>query len=420
MSDRYAGFARSGAGRAVVRRLGLPNPVPLRRYDPAVPEFDGSALVGGSDALGKQVLSLGFTDGSAPHAALVYDARALADLRELYDFFHPAARSLQPCGRVVVVGSSAAGAAQRALEGFVRSVGREFGRGVTANLVHAAGPDGLESTLRFLLSPRSAYVSGQVIRVGAGPVTAPADWRRPLDGKIALVTGAARGIGAAVARVLARDGASVVCLDVPSAGDALAGVANDVRGVALQLDLTAADAPERLVEYLRQRFGRVDVVVHNAGIVRDRTLARMSPEEWDTVLAVNLGVPERVTPALLDLVPAGGRIVAVSSVSGIAGNRGQTNYATSKAGVIGFVESSAAALAARGITVNGVAPGFIETRLTAAMPLVPREFGRRLNSLAQAGLPVDVAEAIAWLASPGSGAVTGQVVRVCGQSMLGA
>jgi 3-oxoacyl-[acyl-carrier protein] reductase len=199
-------------------------------------------------------------------------------------------------------------------------------------------------------------------------------------------------------------------------------VANDVRGSAVQLDLTAGGAPDRLVDHLRQRHGRIDVVVHNAGITRDKTLARMAPEQWDAVIAVNLTAPQRLTAALLDagLVPAGGRIVAVSSVSGIAGNRGQTNYAASKAGVIGFVESAAAALAASGITVNGVAPGFIETRLTAAMPRVPREVARRMNSMQQGGLPVDVAETIAWLAGPGSGAVNGQVVRVCGQSFMGA
>jgi 3-oxoacyl-[acyl-carrier protein] reductase len=176
------------------------------------------------------------------------------------------------------------------------------------------------------------------------------------------------------------------------------------------------------VTHLRERHGRVDIVVHNAGITRDKTLARMSVEQWSSVLSVNLLAPVRVTDALLSasLLPAGGRVVAVSSISGIAGNRGQTNYATSKAGVIGFVSSSAAGLAERGITVNGVAPGFIETRLTAAMPLAVREAGRRMNSLAQGGLPVDVAETIAWLAGPGSAGVTGQVVRVCGQSLLGA
>jgi 3-oxoacyl-[acyl-carrier protein] reductase len=279
-----------------------------------------------------------------------------------------------------------------------------------------------ESTLRFLLSPKSAYVSGQVVRVGAGEAPEPADWDRPLDGSVAAVTGASRGIGAAIAEVLARDGAHVVCIDVPAQGEDLAEVANGVGGSSLLLDITAEDAPRQLADHLRERHGGVDVVVHNAGITRDKTLGGMAPEAWDAVLDVNLAAPERLTDALVDggVINGAARIVAVSSVSGIAGNRGQTNYAASKAGVIGLVEALAPVLAERGATINAVAPGFIETAMTAAMPLVTREGGRRMNSLAQGGLPVDVAEAVAWLASPASGGVNGNVVRVCGQSLIGA
>ncbi|MFS8479663.1 MAG: 3-oxoacyl-ACP reductase [Micromonosporaceae bacterium] len=456
MSDRYTSFAHSGPGRAIVKRLGLPNPPRLRRWREGDPVVSGPVLVGGagrvSDALRKVLDAIGAEtrtadqsdaraagEESARFAALVYDATAITDsgqLRGLYDFFHPYARSLHTCGRVIVVGTPpelcetpAETIAQRALEGFVRSVGKEFGRGITAQLCYVApgAETGIESTLRFLLSAKSAYVSGQVVRItaadgGTPGGAAPADWNRPLDGKVALVTGAARGIGEAIARVLARDGAHVVCLDVPAAGEALAAVANDLGGTAVQLDLTAADAPERLATHIEQRHGRVDIVVHNAGITRDKTLARMKPEAWDAVLDVNLASQERVNAVLLDrkLVPDGGRLICVSSVSGIAGNRGQTNYATSKAGVIGLVQSMAPALRERGITVNAVAPGFIETAMTARMPMFVREAGRRLNSMAQGGLPVDVAETIAWFASPGSGGVTGNVVRVCGQSLLGA
>jgi 3-oxoacyl-[acyl-carrier protein] reductase len=196
-------------------------------------------------------------------------------------------------------------------------------------------------------------------------------------------------------------------------------VANDVRGRALQLDLTADGAAVRLAGHLS---GGVDIVVHNAGITRDKTIAKMGADRWDSVIRVNLGAPERVNDVLLErnLLRAGGSIAGVASIAGIAGNRGQTNYATSKAGVIGLVQSSAPALLERGITINAVAPGFIETAMTARMPMVLREAGRRMNSMAQGGLPVDVAETIAWLASPGSGTITGNVVRVCGQSLLGA
>jgi 3-oxoacyl-[acyl-carrier protein] reductase len=280
----------------------------------------------------------------------------------------------------------------------------------------------VESTLRFFLSGRSAYVNGQVVRIGAGEAPAPDDWERPLEGRVALGTGASRGIGEAIAETLARDGAHVVCLDVPAQGDALAEVANGIEGEALQLDITTDGAPRTLADHLSGRHGGVDVVVHNAGVTRDKTLGRMAEDQWDMVLDINLSSQERINEVLVgeEVLRPGGRIVTVSSVSGIAGNRGQVNYATSKAGVIGTVDSLAPVLAPRGSTINAVAPGFIETRMTAGMPVTTREAGRRMNSLSQGGLPVDVAETVAWLASPASGGVNGNVVRVCGQSLLGA
>jgi 3-oxoacyl-[acyl-carrier protein] reductase len=287
--------------------------------------------------------------------------------------------------------------------------------------VAAGAEDELASTLRFLLSPRSAYVSGQVIELGARVGDAPGelDWERPLAGRTALVTGASRGIGEAIATTLARDGARVVGLDVPALADDLRRVAERLGGEALELDITTAEAPRALAE----RFaGGVDVVVHNAGVTRDRTLAKMPSERWSELIDINLSSQERIDDALLETgaLGANGRIVCVSSMSGIAGNAGQTNYATSKAGVIGRVRALAPVLAARGATINAVAPGFVETRMTAAMPIPIREAGRRMSSLRQGGLPVDVAETIAWFAHPASGSVNGNVVRVCGQNLLGA
>jgi 3-oxoacyl-[acyl-carrier protein] reductase len=463
MSDRYQQFADSKPGRLVVRRLGLPDPVPLRRHEPGQPVLDAPALLGAApggrlaEPAARVLKAIGAdawvadqharaaakaaglkardrADEDDPLGALVFDAsgiRTSEALRGAYDFFHAAIRQLGPSGRLLVLGTPPADAAdareavaQRALEGFVRSAAKELRRGGTGQLVSVApGAEGhLEATLRFLLSGRSAYVDGQVIRIGDGTNGVPEDWDRPLAGKVALVTGAARGIGAAIAEVLARDGADVICLDVPAMGADLAATANQIRGTALQLDITAAHAPAALVDHVRDRHGGVDVVVHNAGITRDKTIARMSEDQWDAVLAVNLTSQERLTAALLDAdaLRPGGRIVCVASIGGIAGNRGQTNYGASKAGVIGLVEALAPELAKRKASINAVAPGFIETRMTAAMPMGTREAGRRMNSLSQGGQPVDVAETVAWLASPGSGGVNGTVVRVCGQSLIGA
>ncbi len=444
MTDRYQQFATSGLGRLMVGRLGLPNPIPLRRYEPGQSMLTGPALLGAAPGgrlsdtvaaiLTKADAEVHTTADDERYGALIFDATGITgpdQLRELHGFFQPVMRRLGSCGRVLVLGTppesvSAVGekVAQRALEGFTRSVGKELVKGSTAQLVYVAkgGEQALESTVRFLLSAKSAYVSGQVVRIGAvTEIVTPDNWERPLAGRAALVTGASRGIGAAIARVLTRDGAHVVCLDIPAQGAELSTVANQVGGEALQLDITGADAPTALVDYFTSRHDGVDIVVHNAGITRDRKLANMDASRWDAVLGVNLACQVRINEALLaKALRANGRIIGVSSIAGIAGNTGQTNYGTSKAGVIGMVAAFAPKLARLGGTVNAVAPGFIETSMTAAVPLFIREAGRRMNAMAQGGLPVDVAETIAWYANPASAGVNGNVVRVCGQSLLGA
>jgi 3-oxoacyl-[acyl-carrier protein] reductase len=367
--------------------------------------------------------------------ALVFDATGIhssGELERAWAFLHPAIRRLLPSGRVIILGTppeDCAGPpmaiAQRALEGLERSIGKEVKRGATSHLIYVRPKaDGqLESTLRFLLSPRSAFVSGQVIRIGPGVAAAGKfDWDAPLAGKVALVTGAARGIGAAIAEVLSRDGAHVLGLDVAPMADELSAVTSRIGGTFLAADITDDDAPAVIAGHLLDHHEGVDIVIHNAGITRDKTLGRMTHEQWSKVIAINLTAPERITEELLarDALRRNGRVVGVSSISGIAGNAGQTNYSTSKAGVIGFVQSYAPALAKRGLTINAVAPGFIETQMTADMPITIREAGRRMNSVSQGGLPIDVAETVAWFAAPSSTGVTGNVVRVCGQSLLGA
>ena len=463
MTDQYQAFAKSPIGKFVIKNLGLPSPTFLERYDSATPVVKGAVLVGaapGSTLTGSiaQVLAnihansyagnnaelqqaaaqaglnlAAFNQGDkeSKFKVAIFDASGIQnsdDLKALYDFFNPIARQIQASGRVVIVGTTPESAtsvkqaiAQRALEGFVKSVGKEFKKGIAANLIYVdnGAEANLESALRFAISPRSAYVSGQVIRVSQA-ATQDVDWTKPLAGKTAVVTGASRGIGEAIAHVMARDGAHVICLDVPQQQADLDRVAGEIGGSTLAIDITAADAGEK-IKAAAAAQGGLDIIVHNAGITRDKTLANMKPELWDLVININLSAIERVNDYLLnnDGLNANGRIICVSSISGIAGNLGQTNYAASKAGVVGIVKYTAPTLS-NGITINAVAPGFIETQMTAAIPFAIREAGRRMNSMSQGGLPVDVAETIAMFASTASTGLNGNVVRVCGQSLLGA
>ena len=446
--DYLIRLAETGVGARVLKALGLPAPVRLARggTDSAAPlagkRFLCGALAGGFAhevaaatlaGLGAEVLT-DTPSGDARIDGIVVDATACStagDLHGLYDVFHPLLAALARGARIVVIaaqpaeqGDPLAAGIARGIEGFVRSLAKEAGkRGITANLVYAARvvPEGLAGPLRFLCGGGSAYVTGQALAIGGrvhAPAAVPASAR--LAGKVAVVTGAARGIGEAIAERLAAEGAKVVCLDVPQAQAALAGVAGRIGGVPLALDITGD--PAQLADFLGERFGGVDIVVHNAGITRDKTLARMKPEAWEQVLAVNLAAVA-ATDAALDargLLREGGRVVCLSSIAGIAGNYGQTNYALSKAALVGYVAARAPLLAGRGITVNAVAPGFIETPMTKKMPLLTREVARRLNSLSQGGLPEDVAEAVCFLACPDAYGVTGQTLRVCGQSLVGA
>ncbi len=443
MTDRYQAFVSSPVGKLLVKQLGLPNPTKLERWSDGADLVTGTVVTGGSGRLTAPVassldaLGITHTDSLAEGQrakGLVFDATGLtasAALRALREFFTPLMRHLESCPRIVVLGTppelltGEERVAQRALEGFTRSLGKEIGRGGTVQLVLVApgAEEQVTSSLAFLLSPKSAYVSGQVVRVGAygSAQTVTSDWRKPLAGKVALVTGASRGIGEQIARVLHRDGATVVGVDVPQAASELQALTRELDGDHLVLDITAPDAAKRIAHHLRTEHGGVDVVVHNAGITRDKKLANIDEARWDSVIAVNLTAPEKITRELLDsgTVRPNGRIIGVASIAGIAGNVGQTNYAASKAGVIGLVDSLRGELTDQ-ITINAVAPGFIITQMTAAVPFATREVGQRLNAMNQGGLPVDVAETIAWFADPASSGVNGNVVRVCGQMMLGA
>lgn len=443
--DAFLQFLDSPAGKFIAPKVGLPQQEKLRRFKKGEPALDGTVLLGGNGRIAEGLKTLLTGDyqvvetaGEGKHAAFVFDATGIKrpeDLKAIHDFFHPIMRQIKPSGRIVVIGTTPEECTdiderivQRGLEGFTRSVGKELLRGATAQLVYVSPEvssdlSGLESTVRFLLSGKSAFVDAQVIRVGAKPAETPANWELPTEGKIAVVTGAARGIGATIAEVLARDGAKVICVDVPQAGEGLAETANKVKGTALPLDVTSPDAADKLKEHAEQRHGgQIDIIVHNAGITRDKLLANMDDARWNAVMAVNLIAPVRITEKLVENggLADNGRVIGVSSIAGIAGNRGQTNYGLTKAAIIGFVDSLSEKLADRNITVNAVAPGFIETAMTAAIPFGTRQAGRLMSSLHQGGQTVDVAEAIAYFAAPASSSVTGNTIRVCGQGLLGA
>ena len=473
MSDFLVELGKNPRARALVQSLGLPIPLPqaLKRdrgpwrerpladapvavgatggaeLVPAlaecltaaganpylsVPDSLSTAFRGPGETFGRPSRALHALPETMKAHALVFDATGVSDvrgLRAVYDFFHPLVTRIAKSGRVVVLGRPTDGAkpetaaAQAALDGFVRSLAKEVGRvGATANLVVVAmGAEGrVAPVLRFLLSARSAFVTGQPVFVGTRVrAIAEPPLVRPLEKKIALVTGAARGIGEATAKSLAAEGAHVVCLDRPADDGPTSQLARSIGGTALGADMADEEAPAKIADALRG-LGGVDVVVHNAGITRDRTLARMKPEVWDQVLEINLAAVVRTTAALEPLLRENGRIVCLSSIAGIAGNLGQTNYAASKGGIVAFVRSTAERLADRGIAVNAVAPGFIETRMTAAIPVAIREVARRLSALGQGGQPEDVAQVITFLASPGAHGITGRTLRVCGGAFIGA
>ena len=471
MTDTYAKLANGKWTSGLFKALNLPQPVTLTRYSQGSDLISGHLLIGAASnselvkpiietfreaklaisypnrtselanlndqfnaaSLSATPISLNAVAKSDKFNGIIFDASGIktsSQLSALHRFFQPVIKQLSPCSRVIVLGRPSEylgevsyATAQRGLEGFCRSLAKEIGKnGSTCQLIYVQpGSESLLSApLRFLTSAKSAYISAQVINVKPGVIEGTVNYSKPLQGKTALVTGASRGIGASIAETLSRDGAHVICLDIPALKQDLEKIATRLKGSSIVADITSADAPAIIAEFVREHS--LDIIVHNAGVTKDKTLARMTNNHWDVLMDINLSAMERINERLLNdnLLNEYGRIICVSSMSGIAGNFGQTNYATSKAAVIGYVNAMQKPLSENHITINAVAPGFIETKMTAAIPFTVREAGRRMNSLKQGGKPIDVAEAIAFFAQPQAAGITGNTIRICGQSLIGA
>ena len=440
MSKVLEGLFYSKVGQSIIGALGVKPALELNRFQPSNKWVAGTiAVASDNSAPLKAALeqcnidSVVFNqDSDEQFQGMLLDAteyKTVTDLQGLKQLFSHASKRIKKSGRIVIIGlnpnnitNMEHASVMESLNGFTRALAKEMGRkGVTVNLVYCANTitNSLSTIVNFFLSDRATYITGQPIYLNTATAIEQ-NWDQPLAGKIALVTGAAQGIGAAIAATLTRDGATVIGLDIPPAKEALEQTLAPMKGIAVATDITSEQAVKDITKALEGK--KLDIVVHNAGVTRDKTLARMPEHFWDMTLNINLLAPITVNQGLEEqnLLSDQARIICISSISGIAGNVGQTNYAASKSGIVGYVRKQADAWGENGRTINAIAPGFIETQMTDEIPFMTREVGRRMNSLSQGGKPQDVAEGVALFAQPGSNALNGQVLRVCGQSLIGA
>jgi len=471
MNDLYLRLATSQVGKNLFQALNLPKPINLLRTpNICLSSPSGRVLIAGTKNnfafkmitkfLNVESIKLVYpksnaspqlfvTPAPSSHAeqinlskqdsklfkAIVFDATGLntpEELSALFHFFHSTVSKIKTNGKIVIVGlqpqsaeTAAQSATHSALIGFIKSLSKEIGKkGATCNLLmlEKGAERQMKTALYYLLTEKSCFVTGQTLSLRNTSVrTSKINNEAPLRGKTAIVTGAAQGIGQETARVLSRDGACVICLDMPKNETQLKKLATEIGGHSLAIDLSENDAPQQILNTIRSQLGIIDIFVHNAGITRDKTLTKMPEHFWNQVINVNLSAVTKINELLLEnkaLSPKA-RIVCISSISGIAGNFGQTNYACSKSGITGYVKAMAQA-SNNDFTINAIAPGFIETKMTSQIPFMTRELGRRMNTLSQGGLTLDIAEGISFFCHPSSHALNGNVLRICGQNILGA
>jgi 3-oxoacyl-[acyl-carrier protein] reductase len=437
MSD----FLQNPLVKQIAKAVNLPLPIPAllnRNHQPFSDteiEHKKITIVGNDNEISKSLHKILntkcilTTEYENKFDGIILNATSIETVEDTADFFKEAQRcvsKLNKNARVLVLSkenksSRETFAVQAAFEGFTRALSKELGKyGTTANHLKITDAQSatIASSILFFLSDKSSFITGQVIELNDSHVTQSTSANQLLKDKIAIVTGGARGIGAAVAQVLHREGAKVIIVDVPQASDDANALAYEISGEAFLIDITQPDAAEKIQKFVLDNYGKLDILVNNAGITRDKTFAKMSEQQWNSVMQVNLKATINLTEQFIkNGFSEKAKVVGLASISGIAGNVGQTNYSASKAGMIGYMRAVAATSS---IYANAVAPGFIETKMTESLPLFVKEGGRRLSTLKQGGLPEDVAELIGFLASPLSDGINGNCIRVCGGSMIGA
>ena len=437
MSD----FLQNPLVKQIAKAMNLPLPIPAllnRNHQPfsdSEIEHKKVTIIGNENEISKSLHKILnskcilTTEYENKFDGIIVNATGVQTVEDTTDFFKEAQRLISKINknaRVLILSKEdktnrESFAVQKSFEGFTRALSKELGKyGTTANhlKITDAIPENIANAIFFFLSDKSSFITGQVIELNATNISTSVSNNQLLANKIAIVTGGARGIGAAAAHVLHREGAKVIIVDVPQASDDANALAYEINGEAFLIDITQNDAAEKIQKYVLEKFGKLDILINNAGITRDKTLAKMSEQQWNSVMQVNLKASINLTEQFIQNGFAeNAKVVGLASISGIAGNVGQTNYSASKAGMIGYMNAISKTTS---IYANAVAPGFIETKMTESLPLFVKEGGRRLSTLKQGGLPEDVAELIGFLSSPLSDGINGNCIRVCGGSMIGA